>query len=73
MLQTIFAGFGLLAGYWLGWTMIEAFQRRFAPDEAPARTWHYCAVGVLWVGCMIVGTLVGLEAFYLLFPHHQEY
>ena len=73
MLQTIFAGSGLLIGYWSGWKLIEAFLDRLGPDEAPARTWHQWAVGVIWFGAMLACTLIGLEMYYLLFPHHEEY
>jgi hypothetical protein len=53
--------------------MIEAFLDRLGPDEAPARTWHHWAVGVIWFGAMLACTLVGFEIYYLLFPHHEEY
>jgi hypothetical protein len=69
----LFAASGGFGGYWVGRKMVEAFQRRFVPDDTSVRKWHYWAGGTLWYFAMIVGFLVGLEAYHVLFPHHYQH
>jgi len=70
-MQWVFAFGGMVSGYWAGWHLGEAFQRRFEPYEAPIPGWHFWVVGTLWFGTTIIGTIIGLAIHDLLFHRHH--
>jgi hypothetical protein len=65
-MQWIFAFGGMIGGYWVGWRLGEAFQRRFESPDASIPGWHIWVVGTLWFGSMIIGAFVGLAIHDLL-------
>ncbi len=68
--QSMFAFGGLAGGYWAGWRLMEAFQRRFEPPKSPIPGWHVWVAGVLWFGSAIIGCIIGLAVHDVLFQRH---
>jgi hypothetical protein len=67
----MFAFVGFAGGYWAGWYLGETFQRRFEPPDAPIPGWHVWIVAFLWFGSAIIGCIIGLGIYDLLFQHHR--
>src|SRR5579862_6957035 len=69
--QWIFGLGGLVWGFWVGWHLVEGFQRRFEPPDAGIPGWHFWVVGILLFGSAIIGSVIGLATHELIFEHHR--
>jgi hypothetical protein len=56
----LFAFGGAIGGFFVGWRLMEAFDRRFRQPDAGIPAWHGPVIVALMVGTPLVGCVVGI-------------